>query len=159
MESKNYQLLGWTIFLSTVLLALYWCSNQSGPAGWLMSLTERLFDTRLVQISWGLTLIIVGLPGYLVKKYLDQKAWDNHLSNLPPPNIHESAKRSKYIKLDGAAAAAPAAAPVKESDLPQNQEEYIATCGACGHLFPARKDGKEKRCPSCGEVMPSSQGT
>lgn len=154
MESKNYQLLSWVIFLSTILLALYWCTNQSGPAGWLMSLSERLFDTRLVQISWGLTFLIVGFPGYLVKKYLEQRAWEEHLRTLPPPNIQESAKRSKYIKLDGAAAATPTtASSIKESELPSGQEEYIATCAACGHLFPAKKDGKEKKCPSCGEVM------
>jgi hypothetical protein len=155
MDSKNYQHLGWVIFLATILLALYWCLNQSGPAGWLMSLSERLFDARLVQISWGLTLLIVGLPGYLVKNYLEQKGWEEHLKSLPPPNIHESAKRSKYIKIEGAAAAAPQAAPVREKELPVGQEEYIATCGACGNLFPAKKDGKEKKCPSCGELMPA----
>jgi hypothetical protein len=152
MESKNYQLLGWLIFLSAILLALYWCMNQSGPAGWFLSLSEKLFDTRLVQISWGLTLLIVGLPAYLVKKFLDEKGWQEHLKTLPPPNVHESAKRSKYIKLDGAAAAAAPVAAVKEAELPSNQEEYIATCTACGHLFPAKRS-QEKKCPSCGEVV------
>jgi hypothetical protein len=155
MESKNYQLLGWVIFLSAIILAIYWCTNQSGPAGWFLSLSEKLFDTKLVQISWGLTLLIVGFPGYLVKKYLDQKAHEEYLKSLPPPNIQESAKRSKYIKLEGAAAAAPAAPRVKESELPGGQEEYVATCPACGNLFPAKRDGKEKKCPSCGEAIPA----
>lgn len=152
MKQKNYQLLGWLIFLSTILLALYWCMNESGPAGWIMSLSEKLVDTRLVQVSWGLTLLIVGLPGYLVKKYLDEKGWQEHLRSLPPPNVHESAKRSKYIKLDGVAANTPQASPVKEEELPGGQEEYVATCAACGRLFPAKRS-KEKKCPSCGEVF------
>jgi hypothetical protein len=152
MESKNYQLLGWIIFLSATFLALYWCMNQSGPAGWFLSISEKLFDTKLVQISWGLTLLIVGFPAYLVKKYLDQKAWQDHLKSLPPPNIQESAKRSKYIKLDGASANAAPAPAVKDADLPSQQEEYIATCTACGHLFPAKRS-MEKECPACGETI------
>ena len=152
MKEAQYRLLWWACFLITVALSLSWCVGQTGLAGWFILISERVLHTRLVQISCLLSLLILCLPGYLVKNYFDGLAWEEHMRSLPPPDIRESAKRSKYIKLD--TAVPPAPEPVKTTDLPKGQQEFIATCAACGYLFPAKRDSKELRCPTCGEAVP-----
>jgi len=106
----------------------------------------------MVQVSWLITLLVIALPGYMVKRYFDNLAWNEHLKNAPRPNIYESAKKSKYIKLDGAVAAQPPKA-VELSALPKDQEEFIATCVHCGHFFSAKKSNIALKCPQCGEAI------
>src|SRR5207249_8857542 len=101
------------------------------------------------------TFFVVIFPGYIIKRYCDERAWNLHLSALPPPDVRESAKKSKYINLDDAAPPPPPQ-PVQVSSIPESQAEFIATCGACGHLFSARKDIKSLQCPNCGENIPLS---
>jgi hypothetical protein len=151
-KEQHYQGLGWGIFLLTIVVATSWCLNETGLAGYLIRTGLRLLNVKLVQISWAITFLLLCLPGYAVKRYFDGLAWKEHLNSMPAPNIHESAKRSKYIKLDHVPAAAPT--PVEVSSLPKGQEEFIATCVGCGHFFSAKKTGTEIKCPQCGENIP-----
>jgi hypothetical protein len=151
-KEQHYQAFGWGIFLTTALIAAIWCLNESGLTGYLIRTGERLLHVRLVQISWLITIVVLCLPGYIIKRYFDGLAWKERLRAMPAPNIRESAKRSKYIKLDGVPPPAPT--PVEVNALPKGQEEFIATCVACGHFFSARKTGTEIKCPQCGEIIP-----
>jgi hypothetical protein len=152
MKEKEYQIIGWAIFGVTLIVAFSWCFNESGLTGWLIATGEKLIQIRMVQISWLITLLVIGLPGYVVKRYFDNLAWNEHLKSYPAPNIHESAKKSKYIKLDAAVATQPAR-PVELSSLPKEQEEFIATCVHCGHFFSAKKSSIALKCPQCGETI------
>jgi hypothetical protein len=107
---------------------------------------------KLIQISWLITIIVVCLPGLILKRYFEGLAWKEHVRNIPAPDIRESAKRSKYVKTDNVPVAPPKA--VELSSIPEQQEEFIATCVACGHFFSAKKSGAEITCPQCGEVIP-----
>ncbi len=152
MKEQHYRLIGWGFLVLSLLIAGQWCFNQTGLAGLLMRTSQRLLDTELRQISFLITFAIVVFPGYVIKRYFDSLAWNAHLESLPPPDIHESARRSKYVKTDGLPPVPPK--PVQLSDLPKEQMEFIATCPACGHFFPATKDSKDLRCPNCGESLP-----
>jgi hypothetical protein len=149
MKEKEYQLVGWAIFLVTVIIALSWCLNESGLTGWLIRASEKLIEVRLVQISWLITIILICLPGYMAKRYFDNLAWNEHIKHMPRPNIHESAKRSKYIQVDSP----PPSKPVELGSLPKNLEEFILTCVHCGHFFSAKKSEEELKCPQCGESI------
>jgi hypothetical protein len=151
-KEQQFQAIGWAIFSVTILIATYWCLNEIGLAGFLIRSGERFLEVKLVQISWLITFLVLCLPGYIIKRYCDGLAWKEHLKVMPKPNIRDSAKRSKYIKLDDVPAAAPA--PVEVSSLPKGQEEFIATCVGCGHFFSAKKTGSEIKCPQCGETIP-----
>ena len=153
MKEKEYQAIGWAVFALTLIVALSWCLNESGLTGWLIGMGEKLIQVRLVQISWLITIIAIALPGYLAKRYFDNLAWNEHLKSYPPPNIHESAKKSKYIQVDAAVAAAQPAKGVEVSSLPRGQEEFIATCVHCGHFFSAKKSNVALKCPQCGETI------
>jgi hypothetical protein len=153
MKEEYYRILGWGCLLITLIIALSWGFNEKGLAGWLMDTSERYLKTRLTQISWLITFLVLGLPGLMAKRFFDGLAWDVHLKNLPPPDIRKSAKKSKYIKLDTASAAAPPPPPVKTADLPAHQDEFVLTCPGCGNFFPAKK-GAVAKCPNCGEVVP-----
>ena len=152
MKEKEYQLIGWAIFALALIVALSWCLNETGLTGWFIALGEKTIQVRLVQISWLITILAIALPGYMAKRYFDNLAWNEHLKNYPPPNIHESAKKSKYIQLNPVAAAQPAK-PVEVSSLPAGQEEFIATCVQCGHFFSAKKSNTALKCPQCGEPI------
>ena len=156
MNEGPYRILGWGCLLVALAGALSWCLTESGPAGWLMDTSGHLLKTRLVQFSWLFTFAIVGLPGYLAKRYFDGLAWTAHVKNMPPPNPQESAKRSKYVKVEPAQAAPPPPSPVKVSELPKGQEEFIATCPGCGNFFPALKGADALKCPNCGEALPTA---
>ena len=151
-KEQQYQAIGWGIFGITIVIATMWCLHESGLAGYLIRTGERLLEIKLVQISWLITFLVLCLPGYIVKRYCDGLAWKEHLSAMPAPNVRESAKRSKYIKVDNIPPPAPT--PVEVSSLPKGQEEFIATCVACGHFFSAKKLGSEIKCPQCGETIP-----
>ncbi|MGH9858236.1 MAG: hypothetical protein ACRD4B_10370, partial [Acidobacteriota bacterium] len=116
----------------------------------LIATGEKLIQVRMVQFSWLVTLVVLALPGYIIKRYFDNLAWNEHLKNSPRPNIYESAKKSKYIKLEAAQAPQPQR-PVELSSLPKEQEEFIATCVHCGHFFSAKKSNLALKCPQCGE--------
>jgi hypothetical protein len=152
MKEKQYQIIGWGIFGLTLIVAIAWCYNESGLTGWLIATGEKLIQVRMVQISWLITLLVTALPGYIVKRYFDNLAWNEHLKNAPRPNIHESAKKSKYVKLDASPAPQPLR-PVEVSSLPKDQEEFIATCVHCGHFFSAKKSNVSLACPQCGEAI------
>jgi|GEM_PF-2731255 len=151
-KEKHYQVIGWAILCTTVLVALTWCLNETGLAGYLIRIGERLLDVKLVQLSWLVTILSLCLPGYIIKRYFDGLAWAEHMKSQPAPDIRESAKRSKYIKLEDVPSAAPK--PVELNSLPKDQEEFIATCVACGHFFSAQKSGGQIKCPQCGETIP-----
>ncbi len=152
MKEQHYRLIGWGCLAITVLITGGWCLNHSGLVGFLMHISLKLFDIELIQISCLITILLIVFPGYLIKRYFDGLAWDLHLKSLPPPDIRESARRSKYIKTDDVPPAPPK--PVQLSELPSEQKEFIATCTACGHFFPATKELKDLRCPNCGETLP-----
>jgi hypothetical protein len=154
MSEGSYRLIAWGCLLIAVALAFGWCITETGPAGWMMDSSERFLDTRLVQVSWLITFLIVALPGYMLKRYFDGLAWSAHLKSLPPPDLRESAKRSKYVKLEAAPPPLQPAAPVNVSELPKGQEEFIATCPGCGSFFPATKSAEAVKCPNCGEALP-----
>ena len=152
MKEEQYTFIGWALLSLSILIAAVWCVKGTGLAGWFVNLSMRLFETRLVQLSCLLNFVVVCIPGYIAKRYFDQLAWKAHLESLPPPNIRESAKRSKYVKADNVAVSPPA--PVKAAEIPEGQEEFVATCTGCGHLFAARKDSEVLKCPSCEETFP-----
>jgi len=152
LKAQQYQIIGWACLVFTAAVALHWCLNETGLAGWLIQTGEKLLEVRLVQISWLITFGALCVPGYLAKRYFDEKAWNEQLNSMPAPDIHASAKRSKYIKVD--TAPPPAPKTVELSSLPRGQEEFIATCGACGHFFPAKAGNSPLKCPQCGEPIP-----
>jgi hypothetical protein len=151
-KEQQYQLFGWIILSACVLVALIWCLNEAGLTGVLIRSGQRYLDVKLVQISWLITILALGLPGLALKRYFEGLAWKEHLRNMPAPDIRESARRSKYIKVEDAPPAPPK--PVEVSAIPEHQEEFIATCVACGHFFSARKSGETITCPQCGEIIP-----
>ncbi len=152
MNEQHYKVIGWSIFIASIALALYWCLNENGLTGWFIRVGEQAAGQRLGLISWILTILIVVLPGYILKNYLLAMAWNAHVDSLPPPDPIQSARRSKYVKDDVVAPLAPAN-PVRIESLPPNQKEFIATCPACGNLFPAQRSTKEIKCPQCGEKV------
>ena len=151
MTEKEFRLVGWAVFLLTVVIALGWCINETGLTGWLIRTSYKLLDVRLVQISWLITGIVVCLPGYIAKRYFDNLAWNEHLKAMPKPDIRESAKRSKYVQVD--ASVPVTAKPFEVSSIARDQEEFIATCVACGHFFSAKKSESTLNCPQCGEPI------
>ena len=153
MKENEYRIIGWAIFLLTATIAFVWCLNQTGLAGWLIRTSQRLLQVQLIQISWLITALVLCLPGYMIKRYFDNLAWNEHLRRMPKPDLRDSAKRSKYVQLDAASAAAPAPKPVELSSIPKDQEEFIATCAACGHFFSAKKTVNDLKCPQCGESI------
>lgn len=152
MKEQEYQFIGWGIFGITMLIAFVWCMNETGLTGVLLRTGQKLFDARLLQISWLITVLVVCLPGFIAKRYFDGLAWNARMKQAPKPNIHESAKKSKYISVDQAPPQAPK--PVEISSLPKHQEEFIATCVSCGHFFSAKKTNADLKCPQCGETIP-----
>jgi hypothetical protein len=154
LKAEHYRALGWIIFGLTLILALHWCLSGTGLAGWLMDRMESATGSRLTMICWVITVAIVGFPGYLARNYFEKLAWDAHVKTLPKPNRSESARRSKYIQTDAAAAPAPKIVPLAE--LPKGQQEYIATCPACGNFFSAKADDPDAKCPNCGEALPGT---
>jgi len=152
MKDQNYRLFGWGCLALSIVVAGGWCVNHSGLPGMLMRASNKAFGTELIQVSCLITFAVIVLPGYVIKRYFDELAWDAHLKSLPPPDIRESAKRSKYVKTDHVPPTPPK--PVQVSDLPEGQKEFIATCTACGHFFSAIKDTKALQCPNCGESIP-----
>ena len=150
-KEQHYQIFGWAFFLTSILIALIWCLNGTGLTGLLIRASQRYLNVRLVQLSWLITIIVICFPGFILKRYFEGLAWKEHVTNMPAPDIRESAKRSKYVKLDDIPAAPPK--PVEVSELPKDQEEFIATCIACGHFFSAKKTGAEITCPQCGEII------
>jgi predicted RNA-binding Zn-ribbon protein involved in translation (DUF1610 family) len=48
------------------------------------------------------------------------------------------------------------AKPVLLTNVSPTQQEFVATCPACGKLFPAKRDQAEIKCPQCGETVPTS---
>jgi hypothetical protein len=151
-KEQHYRVFGWGILGAAIAISLTWCLNETGLTGFILRTGERLLEVKLLQISWLVTIVSLCLPGYIIKRYFDGLAWSEHLRSMPPPDIRESAKRSKYIKLEDVPPVAPR--PVELSSLPKEQEEFIATCVACGHFFSARKSGGEIKCPQCGEAIP-----
>jgi hypothetical protein len=154
MSEGMYRIIGWGIFLALVGLAVFWGATHSGLAGFFMDMSKKLADgAELTQISWGLTLAILGFPGWMIKNYFEGLAWNVHVKNLPPPDPRESARRSKYIQVDNLPPVPPK--PVTLTNLPEGQEEFIATCPACGNFFSAKKGVKDLKCSSCGESVPT----
>ena len=158
MKEAHYRIIGWSCFIGFLLVALFWILNNNGLAGWFGNLFEKIIGARLGTISAVLTALIVGFPGYLLKNYFEGLAWNAHMEELPPPDPLESAKRSKYIKAEAGSSIAPLAPakPVILTNVPQTQQEFIATCPSCGKLFPAKRDPAEIKCPQCGETVPTS---
>jgi hypothetical protein len=154
MNEQQYRILGWAIFAISVALALYWCLNEKGLTGWLINISKETAGQRLTLISWAITALVVVLPGYILKNYFMAMAWNAHVDALPPPDRRESARRSKYVKDDVVAPLAPSK-PVVLANLPSDQKEFIATCHACGNLFPAERNKPELKCPQCGEKIPT----
>jgi hypothetical protein len=152
MNEQQYKMVGWGIFIASIALALYWCLNEKGLTGWFIRVGEQAAGQRLGLISWILTILVVVLPGYILKNYFMAMAWNAHVDSLPPPDRAESARRSKYVKTDAAAPPAPKK-PVVLTNLPADQKEYIATCPACSNLFPAQRGTPELKCPQCGEKV------
>ena len=153
MSEQQYKGIGWVIFVLTLVLAAYWCMNQSGPAGFLIDLTEKATGHQLVQISWLITFALIGIPGWVIKSYFEGLAWNEHLKKLPPPDARESARRSRYVQ-PGADVPPVPPKPVKLDNVPKGQQEFIATCPSCGNFFSAKKTIGPLKCPSCGEVVP-----
>ena len=153
MKAEYLRAVGWLCLGITVIIAYSWSSNESGFAGWFIGTSEKLFGVRLVQIGWLLTFILLCLPGYIAKRYFDALAWNKHFESMPKPDIRDSAKRSKYVKVDEVTVRA--ATPVTLADVPKDQQEFIATCAGCGHLFPAKRvtSSVAIKCPNCGESV------
>lgn len=126
--------------------------TQKGPAGFLINLSQKATGHPLTQIVWLITFALVCIPGWMMKNYFEGLAWDAHVKNLPPPDIRESAKKSKYVRADLAPPAPPK--PVKLQNVAKDQTEFVATCPACGNFFSAKKQIGPTRCPSCGEIVP-----
>lgn len=158
MKEQHYRLTGWICFIAFLLLAFYWILNNNGLAGWLSNLFQSIIGARLGTISAVLTVIIVGLPGYMIKNYFEGLAWNAHVEALPPPDRQESAKRSKYVKAEAGSSFAPLAPakPIILTNVSQTPKEFVATCPACGKLFPAKSDQAEIKCPQCGEIVPTT---
>ncbi len=157
MKEGSYRFIGWLIFICSLALAAYWCATRGGPMQYLLQFSEKVFKTDLIQISWILTFLLIAGPGYLIRNFFEGLAWNAHVRDLPPPDIQESARRSKYIKAEdvaAAAAAAPARKAVKLENLPEGQEEFVASCPACGQFFSATRGAKDLKCPHCGEAVP-----
>ena len=152
MSEHHYKAIGWTLFVLTIGLALYQCLNQIGVAGFLINLTEKATGQRLTQLSWLITFGVMCVPGWMLKNYFEGLAWNAHVKNLPPPDIRESAKKSKYVRAGDVPPAPPK--PVKLDNVAKGQEEFIATCPACGNFFSAKKTIGPTKCPNCGEVVP-----
>jgi hypothetical protein len=152
MNEGQYRGTGWAIFIVFLLIPLYMCWTHTLVMRFFLNLTLSLTDNELVQISWLLTFAVFALPGLMTKNYFVQKSWDAHVAALPKPDARDSAKRSKYVSLGNVPLSAPK--PVDISGIPQGQEEFIVTCGACGHLFSARRGQKSLKCPSCDEPIP-----
>ena len=70
MNEQHYKVIGWSIFIASIALALYWCLNENGLTGWFIRVGEQAAGQRLGLISWILTILIVVLPGYILKNYL-----------------------------------------------------------------------------------------
>jgi hypothetical protein len=149
MKENHLRLTGGVLFGLTILLALFWCLNQSGLTGWFIRLTERFSGERLVFISRVITILAVCFPGYLVRNYFNGLAWNEHVRNQKPPDRAESARRSRYVE----AQQAPKKAAVQLANLPSTQEEYIINCAGCGHYFSSSKADPALKCPSCGEPI------
>jgi hypothetical protein len=149
MKENHLRLVGAGCFGLTIALALFWCLNQSGLAGWLMGLSEKLIGKRIGLISWLLTFVIVCLPGYMAKNYFYGLAWSEKMKKMPAPNRSESARRSRYVTADPA----PKKATVQLTNLPAGQQEYVVNCAGCGNYFSATKDNPVLKCPSCGEPI------
>jgi hypothetical protein len=158
MKEQHYRLTGWIFFIAFILFALYMILNSIGLPRWLGNLFESIIGARLGTISAVLTVIIVGLPGYMIKNYFEGLAWNAHVEALPPPDRMESAKRSKYVKAEAGSSFAPLAPakPIILTNVSQTPKEFVATCPACGKLFPAKSDQAEIICPQCGEKVPTS---
>lgn len=158
MKEQHYRIIGWSCFIVFILVGLYWVLNGNGLAGWLGNLFQSIIGARLGTISAVLTLVIIGLPGYILKNYFEGLAWNAHVAAMPPPDRIESAKRSKYVKAEAGSSIAPLAPakPIILANVAQTQQEFIATCPSCGKLFPAKKDQQEIKCPQCGETVPTS---
>jgi len=154
MKEDGYRYLGWSVLIATILVALMWCIDGTGLALTYTKLIEKVTKQHLSQMGCLLSFVTLCLPGYIAKQYCERLAWQAHLDTLPPPDIHEAAKKSKYIQVKNAPPPAPK--PVETSSLPKGQEEFIATCSACGHLFPAKRSTKELKCPNCGEIIPTT---
>lgn len=152
MTEGQYRGAGWTIFIVFLLIPLYMCLTHTYLMRFFLNWTASLTDNELVQISWLLTFAVFGVPGYMIKNVFEQKAWDAHVAAMPKPDPRDSAKRSKYVSLENVAPSAPK--PVDISSLPEGQEEFVVTCGACGHLFSAKRGQKNLKCPSCDEPVP-----
>jgi hypothetical protein len=158
LKEQHYRIIGWSCFILFILVALYMILNNNGLAGWLGNLFQGLIGVRLTTISAVLTVLVIGLPGYMLKNYFEGLAWNAHVEALPPPDPLESAKRSKYVKAEAGSSIAPLAPakPVILTNVPKTQQEFVATCPACGKLFPAKRDQAEIKCPQCGETVPMS---
>lgn len=152
MNEGQYRTTGWVIFLCFLAVAFYMCWTHTMIMAFFLDLSMRLTDNELVQVSWLLTFAVLGLPGYMIKNSFEHKAWDAHVAAMPKANVRESLKKSKYVSSDNISAAPIQA--VDLSSLPEGQEEFIVTCQSCGHLFSAKKDQKDLKCPSCGEPVP-----
>ncbi len=153
MKEQEYQLVGWAVFAVTIIIALAWCLNETGLTGWLIRNSESFLQVRLVQVSWLITILIVCLPGFMAKRYFENLAWNEHLKKMPKPNVQDSAKKSKYIAAELNVMQQAPPKPVEISSLPQEQEEFIATCAKCGHFFSAKKTNADLKCPQCGEAI------
>lgn len=152
MTEQQNKIVGNVIFALCLLVALYWCVTSSGLFVFFLDLGAQLTGTNLIQISWLLCFVVLGIPGLMAKRYFEAKAWEAHLAALPKANARESAKRSKYVKTDNLPPQPQVA--VDLTSLPEGQEEFIATCSSCEHLFSAKKGVKDLKCPSCGEPIP-----
>ena len=152
MKEQHYRIIGWGLFLISVIVALSWCMNHTGLTGFFIGFSQQIVHTQLIQISWLLTIAVVCIPGWYLKNYFEAKAWEQHVHDMPPPDIRESAKRSKYVRVDNLPPPPPK--PVQLTNLPEGQQEFVATCAACGHLFSAKRDQKDLKCPNCGEGVP-----
>lgn len=153
MSEDQYRAVGWGIFVISIAVALGWCLTESALTAKFLVWSEKLLNVRLKQTSCLFTFLILVLPGYILKRYCEGLAWNAHLRTLPPPDVHDSAKKSKYVT-PAVDAPPPVPKPVELSSLPENQAEFIATCAACGHLFSAKRDSKSLQCPNCGENIP-----
>ena len=154
MSEQLLKAMGWGIFILAVGLGLFWCLNQTGIAGFIMEKSEEMTGHRLTQVAWLITLAVVALPGWMIKNYFEGLAWNAHVKSLPPPDIRETAKKSKYVRVEDIPPAPPK--PVKLDEIAKDQEEFIATCPACGNFFSAKKSTGPLKCPSCGEQIPVS---
>lgn len=150
MNEGQYRTTGWMVFLAFLGIAFYMCWTHTLLMGFFLNLSMSLTGNELIQISWLLTFVAIGLPGYMIRNSFEQKAWQAHLDAMPKADPRESARRSKYIEVP--ATAAPKA--VDLSSLPQAQEEFILTCPVCGNLFSAKRGETSVKCPSCGEAVP-----